>query len=110
MFRKFTPDARVISNQHFTLIDIQQIQHHREEKTVAIAFILELPSEIKQKSSKMMPGWPLGVPGHLPGASRELVRTVFATRRRLMELLKGPGRAAETILEASQAKPGPQIC
>ena len=49
MFRKFAPAARVISNQQFTLIDIRQIRHHREEKTVAIAFILELPSEIKQK-------------------------------------------------------------
>ena len=49
MFRKFAPAARVISNQHFTLIDIRQIRHHREEKTVAIAFILELPSEINQK-------------------------------------------------------------
>ena len=57
-----------------------------------------------------MPEWSLVVPGHLPGASRELVRTVFATRRRLMKLLKGPGRAAEPILEASRAKPGPQIC
>ena len=47
MFRKFAPAARVISNQHFTLIDIRQ--HRREEKNVAIAFILELPSGIKQK-------------------------------------------------------------
>ena len=52
MFRKFAPAARVISNQQFTLIDIRQIRHHREEKTVAIAFILELPSEINQKQSK----------------------------------------------------------
>ena len=49
MFIKFAPAARVISNQQFTLIDIRQIRHHRDEKTVAIAFILELASEIKQK-------------------------------------------------------------
>ena len=49
MFREFALAAHAISNQQFNLIDIRQIRHHREEKTVAIAFILELPSEIKQK-------------------------------------------------------------
>ena len=38
MFRKFAPAARVISNQHFTLIDIRQLRYHREGKNVAIAF------------------------------------------------------------------------
>ena len=37
-FREFAPAARVISNQQYSLIDIRQIRHHREEKTVTITF------------------------------------------------------------------------
>ena len=52
MFRKFAPAARVISNQQFTLIDIRQIRHHREEKTVAIAFHSRIAFGNQAKISK----------------------------------------------------------
>ena len=38
MFREFAPAAHAISNQQFSLIDIRQIRHHREEKEVTITF------------------------------------------------------------------------
>ena len=36
-----------------------------------------------------MPGWSLGVPGHLPGASRELVRTFFCDATKIDEAFEG---------------------
>ena len=52
MFRKFAPAAHVISNKHFTLIDIRRIRHHREEKIVAIAFHSRIAFRNQAKISK----------------------------------------------------------
>ena len=53
MFREFAPAAHAISNQQFNLIDIRQIRHHREEKSVTITFHSRITfgnrSEIIQK-------------------------------------------------------------
>ena len=68
MFREFAPAAHAISNQQFSLIDIRQIRHHREEKTFTITFHSRIAfgnrSEIIQK-------WSLGGPWVCLGAFLE---------------------------------------
>ena len=68
MFREFAPAAHAISNQQFNLIDIRQIRHHREEKSVTITFHSRITfgnrSEIIQK-------WSLGGPWVCLGAFLE---------------------------------------
>ena len=65
-----------------------------------------------QKSTKnrqkIGPGRSLGVPGDLPGASREPVGTIFETRRRFSKNLKRPGYVPEHIWRPSRVQPGPQ--
>ena len=72
MFRKFAPAARVISNQHFTLIDIRQIRHHREEKTVAIAFLSRISfgnqAKIVKNNAWVVPRGAWAPSWSLPGA------------------------------------------
>ena len=57
---------------------------------------------------KTVPGGSLGMPGELPGASRELVGTILETQRRCMQNLKHPGHVPEPIQVPSRAQPGPR--
>ena len=63
-----------------------------------------------QKSTKnrqkIGPGRSLGVPGDLPGASREPVGTIFETRQRFSKNLKRPGHVPEPIWGPSRVQPG----
>ena len=55
---------------------------------------------------KTVPGGSLGMPGELPGASRELIGTILETQRRCMQNLKHPGHVPEPIQVPSRAQPG----
>ena len=59
---------------------------------------------------KMVPGRSLGVPGDLPGASREAVGTLLETRPRFWKNLKRPRHVPEHIWQPSRVRPGPENC